>query len=229
MSDEWGICDLLGMPHKKDGSTAGYVQPCVNWRPLVPAPKPEASAVPAKTETVRCCFWCANAHTMGLECTCACHKHEQLIDSLKAINADVEWTIPQLGAIRKLLAAKDAEIARFTQERDAAVAAAFRATVQACADEATRHASVANRESDRSAFTYIAEKIRGISEQRAKSSDAALELERVRAAIAELQASPSVGTSGAGTSLLQELLNVNAYRMNRLAELQRREKELAKR
>jgi hypothetical protein len=112
-----------------------------------------------------------------------------------------------------------AEIARLTQERDAAVAAA----VEACAKVADDWVSnpppfkADNAIGARAAAKLIAEGIRSLNE------NAALELERIRAAIAELEASPSVGASGAGTSPPQELLNVSAYR---LAELQRREKEL---
>ena len=56
-------------------------------------------------KAVRMCFWCANTHNFSDEpCKCACHPVEELFDSLKAIDPDTAWTIPQLYAVKKLLA-----------------------------------------------------------------------------------------------------------------------------
>lgn len=56
----------------------------------------------------RACFWCANTHNLTTDpCTCACHGVEQVFDSLKAIDPETEWTMPQLYAVKKLLASVD--------------------------------------------------------------------------------------------------------------------------
>lgn len=54
------------------------------------------------------CFYCSNSHIMepDVVCTCACHPVEELYDKLKAINAEVDWTIPHLYAVKKLLASQ---------------------------------------------------------------------------------------------------------------------------
>jgi hypothetical protein len=152
MSDEWGICDLLDMPHKKDGSTAGYVQPCVNWRPL--------------------------------------------------------------GAIGKLLATKDAEIARLTQERDAAVAAADEAIEKSAM--IAHKVMFAEKDGLRMRVCCAIRSLKGIHTLTHER-----ELERVRAAIAEGKECLEILRARVGPmSMARNLIST------RVAELQRREKEL---
>ncbi len=50
------------------------------------------------------CFYCANTHNFTTEkCDCACHKVAPTLDKLEAIEKGLDWTIPQLIAIQKLL------------------------------------------------------------------------------------------------------------------------------
>lgn len=52
----------------------------------------------------RMCFYCANTHNFTKEkCECACHPVEATFDALRAIDPEVDWTIPQLYAVKKLL------------------------------------------------------------------------------------------------------------------------------
>lgn len=55
-------------------------------------------------KTRKACFYCANTHNFTTEeCKCACHKVENIWQRLRAIDAEVDWTIPQLIAIQKLI------------------------------------------------------------------------------------------------------------------------------
>jgi hypothetical protein len=211
MSDEWGICDLLGMPHKKDQVTAGYVQPCVNWRPLVPAPKPEdAEGRVLTTEELQ-----------GEREVYRAVKHfGQSTGNAQYVRASL------IDDLFQTLTAKDAEIARLTQERDAAVAATYR---QAANHQLHHVFSVSDGKIVQSRCGCGQEFSPGACcaewsahiESLARGSTV-LELERVRAAIGEAKWWDEYVTDES-----KPLAAVIPVLEGRVAELQRREKELS--
>jgi hypothetical protein len=208
MSDELGICDLdTDQPHQRDCE-------CVNWKPLAaPAPKPEASA-----------------------------KGQNIWEYLAHQNED-------LARISKELAEKDAEIARLTQELEIAKAALRKAALDGLTitqerdvlDEgrhfAFKQAALAVQERDAAVALSWDQAIEACGQlglrygivfdfSRLKNppwsaTAVALELERVRAAIAEVKLMPH------HDECIMMAENCGCYKGRRLAELQRREKELS--